>query len=78
MPNRKQIWVSPNWDGWWRVHREWSQRDSAHATTKVDAMKKASDIAKNQWLELKIQNKDWKIAMGNSYGWDPFPPKDRK
>lgn len=75
MPNRKQVWVSPNGNWWWRVHREWSQRDSAHAGTKSEAMAKALDIARNQGLELKIQNRDGKISWGNSYWWDPFPPK---
>lgn len=74
MPNRKQIWVSPS-ETWWRVHREWSVRASYLSWTKKEALTEAIKIAKNQWLELKVQRKDWKIQMGNSYWWDPFPPR---
>lgn len=70
----KQVRVSPS-DKWWRVHKSWSQRDSAHTDTKAEAIAKAELIARNQWLETKIQNMDWTISWGNSYWKDPFPPR---
>lgn len=71
-----QIRVSPNSKEWWRrVHQTWNNRDSAHTNTKSEAINRAQEIARNQWLETKIQNKDWKISWGNSYGKDPFPPR---
>lgn len=70
-----QVWVSPNPDGGWRVHNAWSQRDSAHTDTKAEAMSRAREIAQNKWAELKVQNKDGKISISNSYGKDPFPPR---
>lgn len=73
--NKKQVWVSPKEGWWWRVHKSWSQRDSIHVQTKDEAVKKARNIAKNQEVELKIQNKDWKISESNSYWRDPFPPR---
>lgn len=36
--------------------------------------KKTLRIAKKQEVELKIQNKDWKISQANSYWRDSFPP----
>lgn len=71
----KQVRVSPNSDWGWRVHKSWSQRDSAHTNTKAEAIARAESIARNQWGETKIQNMDWKIGWGNSYWNDPFPPR---
>jgi hypothetical protein len=42
--------------------------------TKKEAIKIAEKIAKNQWLETKIQKKDGTIQGWNSYGKDPYPP----
>lgn len=72
---KKQVWVSPQKGGGWRVHQSGSKRDSAHVDNKVDAVTKARSIAKRNATELKIQNKDGKISESNSYGRDPFPPK---
>jgi hypothetical protein len=72
---QKQIRVSPDKDGWRRGHQPWNKRDSFHINTKVEAMTKVQKIAKNQALEIKIQNKNGKISWGNSYGKDPFPPR---
>lgn len=74
----KQVRVSPKQDWWRRVHQTWSQRDSAHANTKAEATTIAQNIARNQWWETKIQNRDGKISWGNSYGKDPFPPRDTR
>lgn len=77
MANRQQVWVSPS-DHWRRVHKSWAQRDIQTFNKKEDAVSKARDVAKNQDLELKIQRRDWAIHWWNSYGGDPFPPRDRK
>lgn len=77
MKTNKQVWVSPN-DQWRRVHKPWSQRDIAHTNTKIDAEKIAKRVAQNQQWETKIQKRDWTIHKWNSYGNDPYPPKDTK
>lgn len=74
MSSSNQIRVSPS-DSWWKVHKSWSQRDIAHTNTKLEATRKAVDIARNQSLELKIQNRDWKISWWSSFWKDPFPPR---
>ena len=85
MPNRKvtrsisaknnQVRVSPKSDWWRKVHKSWSQRDSAHTQTKSEAINTARTIARNQKGEIIIQNKDGRISNRNSYWNDPFPPR---
>ncbi len=70
----KQIRVSPNGDDGWKVKQPDNSKASAIADTKAEAIQIAEQIAKNQWLETKIQNRDGRISGGNSYWKDPFPP----
>lgn len=72
---KKQVWVSPKPNGWWRIHKPWATRDSWHTDTKAEAIEKARKIAIRNKEELLIQKKDWKIHQRNSYGRDPFPPR---
>lgn len=78
MANNEQVWVSPNGEAWWRVHKSWASRDIQHFDTKKEAIERATEVAKNQRIELKIQKQNWKIWGWNSYWSDPFPPRDRK
>ena len=73
-----QVWVSPNSNEGWRVHKANAKRDSIQTLTKKQAILKVTQITRNQRSELKVQNKDGKISQLNSFGRDPFPPKDRK
>jgi hypothetical protein len=73
--SKKQVWVSPNPKGGWRVHSPGADRDSAHIDNKAKAVEKAREIAKNQAAELRIQGKNGKILESNTYGRDPFPPR---
>ena len=77
MSKNKQIWVSPNPKGWWKVHKPGGKKSIANTETKEEAKKIAEDIARNQKLETKIQKKDGTIQWWNSYGNDPHPPKDK-
>lgn len=72
--SKKQVWVSPDSNGGWRVHKPWDKRDIAHIENKDQALKRAIEIAKNQEAELRVQKKDGKIHIANSYWRDPFPP----
>lgn len=73
----KQIWVSPKeWWGW-RIHKSGAKRDTIHIQTKEEAIKRATEIARNQKWETKIQKRDWKISGWNSYWRDPFPPRNK-
>ncbi len=46
--------------------------------TKAEALKLGTTIEKNQQSELTILKKDGKIQNKNSFGYDPFPPRDKK
>jgi len=73
-----QIWVSPDQDGGWRVHKPSAKKDSAHADKKSEAMDIAEDIARNQRLDTKVQRRDGTISPeGNTYprSRDKFPPR---
>lgn len=65
----KQIFVSPNGEDW-KVKIIGNQKASAILDTKAEAVERAIEIAKNQGLELFVQNLDGKIGWKNSYGND--------
>ena len=78
MAQRNQVRVSPNQEGGRKVHKPWAQRSIQVFENKKEAVNKATEVAKNQSAELKIQKKDGTIQWWNSYGGDPFPPRDKK
>lgn len=68
-------WVSPRGDQW-AVHGEGNQRDTKLFDTQKDAAAYAREIAKNQRSEVIIQGRNGQIRSKDSYGNDPFPPRD--
>ncbi len=60
----------------WAVKGEGNNRFTVITETKRDATAIARDIAKNNKSELIIHGKDGKIQAKDSYGNDPFPPRD--
>lgn len=68
--NMKQLFVSPMGDSW-KVKNPDNKRASIICDTKEGAKKAATEIAKNQGLELIIQKKDGTIGEKNSFGNDP-------
>lgn len=58
------------------VRGEGSSKLTVKTDNKADALKIGIEIAKNQQSELTILKKDGKIQNKNSYGNDPFPPKE--
>lgn len=71
----KNQWVSPRGDQW-GVHGEGNERDTKLFDTQKEAELYAKTIAKNQHSELIIQGRDGKIRSKDSFGNDPFPPRD--
>jgi hypothetical protein len=67
--------VVPNRDGGWDVKRGGAERASGHHDTKQDAIDSARQISRHQGTELRIHNKDGRIASSDSHGSDPNPPK---
>jgi hypothetical protein len=75
---RKEHHVVPNSGGGWDVKRDGAEKASAHAETKVEAIKIGRIISQNQETELIIHGEDGKIQRADSHGNDPFPPRDKK
>ncbi|MHA6766999.1 DUF2188 domain-containing protein [Sphingobium ummariense] len=69
--------VVPNPDGGWDVKRGGASRASVHTDTKQQAVDRGREISRNQGTELRIHNKDGKIARSDSHGNDPNPPRDK-
>lgn len=67
--------VVPNPDGGWDVKRGGGNRASSHHDTKSDAIDRGREISRHQSTELRIHNRDGRIARSDSHGNDPFPPK---
>lgn len=67
--------VVPNAKGGWDVRRGGAERSSGHFETKSVAVDRAREIGRNQSTELRIHNRDGRIASSDSHGRDPNPPK---
>ncbi len=78
MSKGKNQHVVPNKNGGWDVKGARNKKATSNHATQKEAIAKAEKIAKNQKSDTKIHGKDGKIRAGNSYGNDPFPPKDKK
>ncbi len=68
--------IVSNPQGGWDVKRGEAQRASSHHKTKADAISKGRETSRNQGTELRIHNKNGRIASSDSHGNDPYPPKD--
>jgi hypothetical protein len=69
--------VVPN-DGGWGVRGEGNDRLTSRHDTQAEAIDAAREIAINQQSEVVIHRPDGRIRDRDSYGNDPFPPRDRK
>lgn len=66
----KPIHVLPN-GGKWAIKGEGNQKATKITDTQSEAIKFATEQAKNQKTELLIHGKDGRIREKNSYGNDP-------
>lgn len=67
--------VVHNPQGGWDVKRGGGERASSHHDTKRPAIDEARQISRNQGTELRIHNRDGRIASSDSHGGDPNPPR---
>ena len=79
MPANKNpaVHVLPT-DKGWAVKVEGSTRNKSNHDTKQEAVDSGKAFAQKQKTEFVIHGKDGKIQNKNSYGNDPFPPRDKK
>lgn len=74
---KKNVHVVPHQDGW-AVKREGAERASSLHDHKSDAVDAGRDLARNSKGELRIHRRDGVITDSDSFGNDPYPPRDRK
>lgn len=65
-------------DDGWAVRGETNSRDTSHHPTQQDAIAAARAIAQRQQSDVVIHGRDGRIRDRDSYGPDPFPPRDKK
>lgn len=69
--------VVPHGSGW-AVRREQASRVSSQHGTQGEAIDSGRRLAQQSHGELRIHRRDGTIRDSDSYGNDPFPPRDRK
>ncbi len=69
--------VVPHLNGW-AVKGAGNEKATRVVPTQKEAISIAIEIARNQKSETKIHGINGQIRGGNSYGNDPFPPRDKR
>lgn len=77
MVKKRDIHVVPHGDGW-ATRKEGADRAGGVYERKRDALEQAREQAKRERVEVVIHGQDGKIQDSDSYGRDPFPPRDTK
>lgn len=75
---KKSNHVVASKSGGWAVRKSGSARVSKVFRTKDEAKKYGTRISRSEKTELYIHKKDGTIQNRNSFGNDPFPPRDKK
>ena len=65
-------------NGKWAVKADGNQRYTRIVATQAEALATARRIARNQGVDVVIHGRDGGICEKDSYGSDPFPPRDLK
>lgn len=74
---KQNVHVVPHEVGW-AVKKEGNQKVSSLHSTQKDAIEAGKQSAKDLGSELVIHGRDGRIRDKDSYGNDPFPPRDKK
>lgn len=77
LPKKPAVNVVPR-DDHWAVVRDNAERASGLFRTQAEAIERAKEIAQGTGTELRIQGQDGRWRSVDSYGNDPFPPRDRE
>ena len=73
----KSVHVVPSGDGW-AVRRSDAERDSSHHDTQEEAIAQGRETARREDAELVIHDREGKVRDPDSFGSDPFPPRDTR
>lgn len=74
----KNIHVTHRSDGKWAVKGEGDEKASSLHETHHEAIEVARQLARNNKAELFIHDRENKIRNRDSFGRDPYPPRDTK
>ena len=74
---KKNVHIVPREDGW-AVRRPHAERDSSRHDTQEQAIEAGRNTARRERTEVVIHRPDGRIRDRDSYGNDPFPPRDKK
>ena len=77
MAKKKDIHIVPHQSGW-AAKREGASRAGSVHQTQRQAIDAAKRTAKRERSEVVIHDRRGQIRDSDSYGSDPFPPRDRK
>lgn len=77
MSKSRPVHVVPS-EGKWAVRPEGAPRPVSHHATKSAAEAAGRTLAKREETELVIHGRDGRIQDRDSFGSDPFPPRDTK
>ena len=72
----KNMHVLPHSEKGWAVKQAGNSKNSRLFVKQTDAISFAKDNAKSKKSELFIHGRDGRIRERNTYGKDPFPPKN--
>mgnify|MGYP003575862497 CR=1 FL=1 len=70
--------VTKHPEGGWQVKGAGNEKATKVTQTQQEAITAAKKIAQNQGSEVVIHGQNGRIRDKDSYGNDPFPPKDSK
>ena len=77
MSEKRDVHVVPHRDGGWATKTEGAGRAGSRHKTQAAAIERARSQAIRQRAEVVIHRKDGRIRDSDSYGNDPFPPRDK-
>lgn len=75
--SQKSVHVTPAGGGW-KVKTAGAQRAVKITATQGEAIQIGRRVAMNQKAELVVHRTDGSIRSKDSFGKDPFPPRDRE
>jgi hypothetical protein len=76
MSKGKNQHVTPSPNGGWQIKGAGNSKATRITETQQEAIDAARNIAINQQSELIIHNRRGQIREKNTFGHDPYPPKD--
>jgi hypothetical protein len=71
------VWIVNHPEGW-AVRREGSERASSVHRTQEQAIDEGRRLAQQDHTELIVQDRHGQIRSKDSFGNDPFPPRDKE